>query len=83
MIEEEANRLTQICAKLLPLHLHVAGIGLATAVGGTGAALLPFAIGVAAQAKGVQVFNPFIISLLGIATLIWVSLPRIKKTREA
>jgi len=61
----------------------VAGIGLATAVGGTGAAILPFAVGAAAQARGVQIFNPFIISLLGITTLIWVLLPRVKKTREA
>jgi hypothetical protein len=63
--------------------LHVAGIGLATAVGGTGAAILPFAVGAAAQAKGVQVVNPFIISLFGTTTLIWVLLPRIKKTRDA
>lgn len=73
----------QVCAKLLPQHLHVSAIGLATAIGGTGAAILPFAIGAAAQVNGVQVFNPFIISLLGTTTIIWLLLPGIKKTREA
>ena len=71
-----------IAAKLLPQHLHVSAIGIATAVGGTGAAILPFAVGAAAQARGVQVFNPFIISLVGACTGIWLLLPRTKKTRE-
>jgi nitrate/nitrite transporter NarK len=57
--------------------------GFATAIGGTGAAILPFAVGAAAQSHGVQVFNPFIIALLSTTTLIWLLLPRIKKTREA
>jgi hypothetical protein len=60
----------------------VAGIGLATAVGGTAAAVVPFAVGAAAQVKGVQVINPFVISLFGTATLIWVLLPKIKRSRE-
>lgn len=53
-----------VAAKLLPQHLHVSAIGIATAIGGTGAAILPFAVGAAAEARGVQVFNPFILSLL-------------------
>lgn len=73
----------QVCAKLLPQHLHVSAIGFATAIGGTGAAILPFAVGAAAQTNGVQVFNPFIISLLGTTTLIWLLLPRIKKKSDA
>lgn len=71
-----------VCAKLLPTHLHVSAIGFATAVGGTGAAVLPFAVGAAAEAKGVKTFPYFIIALLGATTVIWLLLPRIKKTRE-
>jgi fucose permease len=71
-----------ICAKLLPTHLHVSAIGFATAIGGTGAAILPFAVGAAAEARGVKIFNVFIISLIGATTVIWLLLPRIKKTRE-
>ncbi|KAF5688357.1 tetracycline resistance protein [Fusarium denticulatum] len=39
---------------LLPRHLHVSAIGFAAAFGGSGAAVLPFAVGAIAQAKGVQ-----------------------------
>ncbi|KAJ5810773.1 Major facilitator superfamily domain general substrate transporter [Penicillium robsamsonii] len=38
--------------KLLPRHLHVTSIGFVAAFGGSGAAILPFAVGVLAQAKG-------------------------------
>ena len=41
--------------KLLPNHLHVSSIGFATALGGTGGAMFPFAVGAIAQAKGVEV----------------------------
>ncbi|KAI8964506.1 MFS general substrate transporter [Daldinia sp. FL1419] len=69
-------------SKLLPRHLHVGAIGFAAAFGGSGAAILPFAVGAIAQAKGVQVLQPIILALLGVIFLLWVGLPRMDKKKE-
>ncbi len=71
-----------VSTKLLPRHLHVSAIGFSTAIGGTGGAILPFAVGAIAQAKGVQVLQPIVLALLVALTLLWLSLPRIKKIGE-
>ncbi|KAK8045618.1 hypothetical protein PG993_005642 [Apiospora rasikravindrae] len=63
-------------SKLLPRHLHVGAIGFAAAFGGSGAAVLPFAVGAIAQAKGVQVLQPIILALLGVILVLWLGLPR-------
>lgn len=68
--------------KLLPRHLHVTSIGFVAAFGGSGAAILPFAVGALAQAKGVQVLQPFIIAMSGAIFLAWLGLPRVKKVRN-
>ncbi|KAJ5953559.1 hypothetical protein N7454_000455 [Penicillium verhagenii] len=65
--------------KLLPQHLHVSSIGFAAAFGGSGAAVLPFAVGALAQAKGVSVLQPFIIALSGAIFVAWLGLPRVSK----
>ncbi|KAI5859309.1 MFS general substrate transporter [Durotheca rogersii] len=69
-------------SKLLPRHLHVSAIGFAAAFGGSGAAILPFAVGAIAQAKGVQVLQPIILSILGIILVFWIALPRMDKKKE-
>ncbi|KAI1503502.1 MFS general substrate transporter [Biscogniauxia marginata] len=69
-------------SKLLPRHLHVGAIGFAAAFGGSGAAILPFAVGAIAQAQGVQVLQPVILALLGVILLLWIGLPRIGKKEE-
>lgn len=69
-------------SKLLPRHLHVGAIGFAAAFGGSGAAVLPFAVGAIAQAKGVQVLQPIILSLLGVILMLWLGLPRFGKKKE-
>ncbi|KAJ5365002.1 Major facilitator superfamily domain general substrate transporter [Penicillium concentricum] len=68
--------------KLLPRHLHVTSIGFVAAFGGSGAAILPFAVGVLAQAKGVKVLQPFIIALSGAILITWLGLPRVSKVRH-
>ncbi|KAI8186236.1 Bypass of stop codon protein 6 [Colletotrichum sp. SAR 10_75] len=68
--------------KLLPRHLHVSTIGFAAAFGGSGAAILPFAVGVLAQAKGVQVLQPIILACLGVMLGLWLCLPRIGHKEE-
>ena len=65
--------------KLLPQDLHVAAIGFAAAFGGGGAAVLPFAVGAIANARGVQTLQPIVLALLAILLGIWLSLPRIPK----
>jgi len=70
-----------VTTKLLPKHLHVSSIGFAAAFGGGGAAALPFAVGAIAQAKGVQVLQPFILGLSGWILLLWLGLPRIGKAK--
>ena len=65
--------------KLLPQRLHVSAIGFASAVGGGGAAVVPFAAGAIAQAKGVQTLQPIVLGLLGALFLLWLSLPKIPR----
>jgi fucose permease len=65
--------------KLLPKALHVPSIGFAAALGGGGAAVLPFAVGALAQSKGVQALEPVILVLLVADLGIWLMLPRIPR----
>ncbi|KAE8156373.1 major facilitator superfamily domain-containing protein [Aspergillus tamarii] len=67
---------------LLPKSQHVSAIGFAAAFGGGGAAVLPFAVGAIAQARGVEVLQPFIIGLSGGILLLWLGLPRMPKKGE-
>lgn len=68
--------------KSLPKHLHVSTIGFAAAFGGGGAAVLPFAVGAIAQAKGVGVLQPIVLALLAVLLLLWLALPNFSKKRE-
>jgi fucose permease len=64
-----------VATKLLPRRLHVSAIGFAAAFGGGGAALLPFAVGAIAQAKGVQVLQPIALALFVAILALWCTLP--------
>jgi fucose permease len=64
-----------VATKLLPRRLHVSAIGFAAAFGGGGAAVLPFAVGAIAQAKGVQVLQPIVLALLVVILALWCLLP--------
>jgi fucose permease len=68
--------------KLLPRHLHVSAVGFAAAFGGSGAALLPFAVGAIAQSKGVEVLQPIALALLVVILALWLLLPRMSKKQE-
>ncbi|MBE7182506.1 MAG: MFS transporter, partial [Terriglobus roseus] len=71
-----------MATKLLPKHLHVSAIGFATALGGIGGAVMPFATGAIAQAKGVQVLQPIVLALLAVVAATWLMLPRVKKRTD-
>jgi fucose permease len=64
-----------VATKLLPSELHVSAIGFAAAFGGGGAAVLPFAVGAIAQAKGVQVLQPIVFALFVAILGLWCALP--------
>ncbi|KAL9089988.1 MAG: hypothetical protein Q9165_005517 [Trypethelium subeluteriae] len=68
--------------KLLPKHLHVSAVGFASAFGGGGAAVFPFAVGAIAQAKGVQVLQPIVLAMLAAAWACWMALPKIGRKRD-
>ncbi|KAL4804025.1 major facilitator superfamily domain-containing protein [Aspergillus unguis] len=68
-----------VATRLLPRSLHVSAIGFAAAFGASGAAVLPFAVGAVAQAKGVGVLQPFIVGLSAGILGLWCLLPRMPK----
>ncbi|KAL4772711.1 major facilitator superfamily domain-containing protein [Aspergillus nidulans var. acristatus] len=65
-----------VAAKLLPKHLHTPSIGLVSAFGGSGGAILPFVAGAIAQPHGVSSLQPFALALLATITGLWLLLPR-------
>lgn len=67
-----------VMTKLLPRHLHVSAVGFASAFGGSGAAILPFAVGAIANHAGVQALQPIILAFLAAIFLIWLGLPRMQ-----
>jgi len=67
--------------KLLPKHLHVAGIGFAAALGASGACIFPFAVGAIAQVRGVQVLQPIVLAMLVVDLGIWLLIPKLPKVR--
>lgn len=71
-----------VASSLLPRHQHVAVIGFVAAFAGVGAAILPFAVGVLAQAEGVKVLQPIILAFLVCLIALWVMLPRVPKKEE-
>ena len=71
------------CTKLLPQRLHVGAVGFSSALGGSGASVLPFAVGAIASAKGVQTLQPIILTLLGVLLALWLSLPKIPRHAHA
>lgn len=65
-----------VATQLLPRDYHVSAIGFASAIGGGGAAVLPFAVGAMAERHGVQVLQPVILASLAFLVAVWLSLPR-------
>ncbi|KAI9372289.1 major facilitator superfamily domain-containing protein [Aspergillus egyptiacus] len=65
-----------LAAKLLPKHLHTPSIGIVSAFGGSGGAILPFVAGAIAQPHGVSSLQPFALALLVMLAALWLLLPR-------
>jgi len=71
-----------VTAKMLPRRLHISAIGFASAFGGSGGAIFPFAVGAIAQRAGVAVLQPIILAMLIGLLAVWLMLPRIKDKRQ-
>lgn len=61
--------------KLLPTEYHVSAIGFAAALGGGGAAVFPFVVGIIAQKAGVSVLQPIIVAIFSVILVLWLILP--------
>ncbi|KAK1247998.1 hypothetical protein MKX07_000886 [Trichoderma sp. CBMAI-0711] len=59
---------------VLPRSLHISAIGFATAIGGSGSAALPFAVGAIAQAKGVKTLQPIVLACCVVMLIVWLFL---------
>ncbi|KAF2145802.1 uncharacterized protein K452DRAFT_125748 [Aplosporella prunicola CBS 121167] len=68
--------------RLLPRHLHVSAVGFAAAIGGAGAAVFPFVVGLVAQSHGVKVLQPIVLALLVVIWGVWMALPRLGKKKS-
>lgn len=69
--------------KLLPPHLHVATIGFAAAFGGSGACVLPFAVGAIASATSLYALQPIVLAMLLFAAFLWAfGMPSISQQED-
>ncbi|PNY23167.1 Bypass of stop codon protein 6 [Tolypocladium capitatum] len=72
-----------VATKLLPREYHISAIGFAAAIGGGGAAVLPFAVGALAEGHGVGVLQPVILAALVFLIVVWLALPGGDRRRAA
>ncbi|KAL2815801.1 major facilitator superfamily domain-containing protein [Aspergillus cavernicola] len=61
-------------ASLLPKHLHIAGIGIAVALGSAGGCVFPFITGALANVVGIQILQPMILLMLTLCLSSWLVL---------
>ncbi|KAL4791481.1 major facilitator superfamily domain-containing protein [Aspergillus venezuelensis] len=68
-------------SRLLPSHMRVSAVGICSAVGASGACVIPFLVGAIAQEKGVSVLMPIILAFLVLCFILWWFVPNIPKER--
>lgn len=61
-----------VAIRKLPRWLHVGGVGFAAALGGCGAAFMPFINGAISNTYGPRILGPFVFSLLSAMLIIWL-----------
>ena len=72
-----------VATKVLPQEYHVSALGFASAIGGGGASVLPFVVGAVAEAHGVGVLQPIILTILILLIGIWLSVPKESRKKKA
>lgn len=60
-----------VALQVLPKKLHIGGVGLAVAIGGSGSALFPYLVGVVLQITGMKWFPIICWTMVAGFTLIW------------
>ncbi|QLG75107.1 hypothetical protein HG535_0H04340 [Zygotorulaspora mrakii] len=65
-----------VALQVLPKKLHIGGVGLAVAIGGSGNALLPYLVGITLHLAGMQFFPILCWSMVAGFNLIWCLYPR-------
>lgn len=66
-------------ADILPRHLHIAGIGIAVALGSAGGCVFPFITGALAKLVGIQILHPMILLMLFLCFSSWLVLVMISR----
>ncbi|KAL2838632.1 major facilitator superfamily domain-containing protein [Aspergillus pseudoustus] len=66
-------------SNLLPSRMRVSAVGICSAVGASGASIIPFMVGAIAQAKGVAVLQPIVLAFLILCFIIWCFVPNSPK----
>ncbi|KAL3489936.1 MFS general substrate transporter [Aspergillus germanicus] len=66
-------------SNLLPSRMRVSAVGICSAVGASGASIIPFMVGAIAQAKGVAVLQPIVLAFLVLCFIIWCFVPNFPK----
>lgn len=67
---------SMVAMQVLPRHLHVGGVGLAVAIGGSGNALLPYLVGVALHVMGMNWLPLLCWTMVVGFTVIWSIYPK-------
>lgn len=68
-----------VVSGMLPRKIQVVSLTIMTAFGSSGGAIVPFIIGMAAQAVGTFVVLPAFIAAYALMLLFWVSLPNLER----
>lgn len=64
-------------SRLLPSNMRVPAVGLCSAVGASGASIVPFMTGAIADAKGPYVLQPIILACIVVCLGLWLLVPRL------
>ncbi|KOS22970.1 Bypass of stop codon protein 6 [Escovopsis weberi] len=64
----------RMMTRVLPPEKHIVSVGFATAFAVSGSAIFPFLVGALAQAYGVNVLQPVILTLFGLQLVLWMSI---------
>ncbi|SCV00700.1 LAMI_0G06766g1_1 [Lachancea mirantina] len=71
-----------VALQVLPKNLHVSGVGIAVALGGCGAAALPYAIGLVTSALGFGVFPLLCWCMVALVNIMWFMYPKLIKGHD-
>ncbi|ONH69611.1 Bypass of stop codon protein 6 [Cyberlindnera fabianii] len=66
-----------VLLKLLPIHQHVSGVGIASSIGGSGSAVVPFIVGALSRSVGFKWLLLIIDIVLLVYCVVWELVPRL------